>query len=179
MNFRGLAFTMLLALAPAAWAQEQAFANRSTELKERGANDARTLTTLAEGTAVKVISRGGAWTQVEAGGQRGWVSVFHLRFPVTVETSASSGGSALSSLTGALGFGRQASQQTTIATTGIRGLSPEDLKNASPDPAALAKMQSYRSDKAAAERFARDGKLAAVSVEHLGDAPAAPAKGRR
>ncbi len=179
MIFRSLIAAILLTFASASWAQEQAFTNRSTELKERGAADARTVTTLAEGTALKVISRGGGWTQVEAGGQRGWVRVFHLRFPVTVETSSSSGGGALSSLTGALGFGRQASQQTTIATTGVRGLSPEDLKNASPDPAALAKMQSYRSDKAAAERFARDGKLAAVSVEHIGDAPAAPAKGRR
>ena len=165
MDFRAFALVILLAFAPAAWAQEQAFANRSTELKDRGAPDARTVTTLAEGTAVTVISRGGGWTQVEAGGQRGWVRVFHLRFPVSVAAApASGGGGALSGLTGALGFGRQASQQTTIATTGIRGLSPEELKNANPDAAALAKAQSYRADKAAAERFARDGKLAVVQV---------------
>ena len=48
----------------------------------------------------------------------------------------------------------------------LRGLSPEDLKNASPDTAALAKAQSYRADKPAAERFARDGKLAAVTIEY-------------
>jgi hypothetical protein len=47
----------------------------------------------------------------------------------------------------------------------LRGLSPEDLKNASPDTAALAKLQSYRADKASAERFAQDGKLAQVSVD--------------
>lgn len=179
MDFRAFALALLIALAPAAWAQEQAFANRSTELKERGAADARTVTTLSEGAAVTVISRGGGWTQVEAGGQKGWVRVFHLRFPVTVAAAPASGGGALSSLTGALGFGRQSSQQATIATTGIRGLSPEDLKNANPDPAALAKMQSYRADKAAAERFARDARLAAVSIDYIGDAPAAPAKGRR
>jgi SH3 domain-containing protein len=166
MDFRAPVLALFLTLAPAAWGQEQAFANRSTELKERGAADARTLTTLPEGTALKVISRGGGWTQVEAGGQRGWVRVFHLRFPVTVETAPASGSGALSGITGALGFGRQTSQSTTIATTGIRGLSPEDMKNASPDAAALAKAQSYRADKAAAERFAREGKLAAVQVEY-------------
>lgn len=165
MNFRTLATALLLTLSWAASAQEQAFTNRSTELKERGAAEARTLGTLTDGTEVKVIMRGGGWTQVEAGAQKGWVRVFHLRFPATAETSSSSGG-ALSGLTSALGFGRKTSQQATIATTGIRGLSPEDLKNASPDTVALAKAQSYRADKPAAERFARDGRLAAVAVEY-------------
>jgi hypothetical protein len=165
MNFRTLAAAFLLALSGASWAQEQAFTNRSTELKDRGAAEAQTLGTLPENTAVKVLARGGGWTQVEAGAQKGWVRVFHLRFPATVEGSASSG-NPLSGLSSALGFGRKTSQQTTIATTGIRGLSPEDLKNASPDAAALAKAQSYRADKPAAERFARDGKLAAVPVDY-------------
>jgi hypothetical protein len=180
MIARSLAAGFLIVLAAASWAQEQAFTNRSTELKDRGAAEAKTLATLPENTAVKVLARGGGWTQVEAGSQKGWVSVFHLRFPATIEkSSTSSGGNPLSGLSSALGFGRKTSEQTTIATTGIRGLSPEDLKNASPDPAALAKLQSYRADKAAAERFARDAKLAAVVIEYLEETAAAPAKGRR
>lgn len=178
MKLRLATLGFLLALSLAAWAQEQAFTNRSTELKEKGAADARTVTTLSEGTAVTVVSRGGAWTQVEAGGQKGWVRVFHLRFPVAVEKGESSSGG-LSAVTGLLGFGRQQQQPTTIATTGIRGLSSEDLKNANPDAAALARMDSFRADKAGAERFARDGKLAAASVDYVGDSGAAPAKGRR
>ena len=167
MNLRALAMALVCALAPAAWGEEQAFTNRATELKDRGAPEAGTVASLPENTAVRVIARGGGWTQVEAGGQKGWVRVFHLRFPATtVASTQSSGGAALSGLTSALGFGRQASQQTTIATTGVRGLSPEDLKNASPDPAALAKVQSYRADKPTAERFAREGKLATVSVDY-------------
>jgi hypothetical protein len=163
------AFAILLAtFATAAAAQEQAFTNRSTELKDRGANDARTLATLPENTAVKVLARGGGWTRVEASGQSGWLNVFHLRFPATTETTSGGFGSSLGSLFG----GRNTSQKATIATTGIRGLSPEDIKNASPDPAALAKVQSYRADKSAAERFAREGKLAAVAIDYVGDASA-------
>jgi hypothetical protein len=180
MNFRSLALAFLLAIPAAAWAQEQAFTNRSTELKERGADDARTIATLPENTAVKVVSRGGGWTQVEAQAQKGWLRVFHLRFPAAVETSSSSSANPLSGLTSALGFGRSSSSQTTLATTGVRGLSPEDLKNASPDPAALAKLQSFRADKPTAERFARDAKLAAVAIDPLPEGgAAAPAKGRR
>jgi hypothetical protein len=167
MNLRVFALAALLALAPVAWAQEQAFTNRSTELKDKGASEARTLATLPENTAVKVLQRAGGWTRVEAGGQNGWVRVFHLRFPASVESgSSSTGGGFLSGVTSALKGGRGSGQSTTIATTGVRGLSPEDLKNASPDGAALAKAQSYRSDKPTAERFAREGKLTAVAVDY-------------
>lgn len=150
-----------------ALAQEQAFTNRATELRERGAPDAKVVASLPQDTAVKVLARGGAWTRVDANGQVGWVNVFALRFPATVgsASSSSAGGNVLGGLTSLFGGNRQADKPATIATTGIRGLSPEDLKNASPDNAALAKAQGYRADRGAAERFAREGKLATVSVD--------------
>jgi uncharacterized protein YgiM (DUF1202 family) len=163
---RALSFVLLLAAAPLALAEESATTSRSTELKDQGSADARTLTTLREGTAVKVMQRSGGWAKVEAGGQTGWIRVFHLRMAATVETGSSSGaGSALSGLGSFFGGSRNTSGKTTIATTGIRGLSPEDLKNATPDPEALKRMQSYRADKASAERFAREGKLAETRVD--------------
>jgi magnesium transporter len=119
----------ILCLAASAWAQEQAFTNRPTELKDKGAAEARTLATLPADTAVKVIARAGAWTQVQANNQTGFVRAFHLRFPVVVEKGSSSG---LSSITNIFGGGNR-STQATVATTGIRGLSPEELKSASPD----------------------------------------------
>ncbi|MBL0142841.1 MAG: hypothetical protein IPP91_12255 [Betaproteobacteria bacterium] len=153
-----------LSLIGDAFAQDQAFANRATDLKERPAADARTLAPLAADAPVKVLARQGAWTQVEAGTQRGWVRAFHLRFPSTVETSSSGSG-----ITSLFGFGNKKGPETSkVATLGIRGLTPEDFKNASPDPAALKKMQSWRSDKASAERFAREAKLAPVAVAYAG-----------
>jgi hypothetical protein len=168
MKAAAFLFVALLALAAPAWAQDQAFTNRATELRERGAADARAVASLPENTAVKVLSRAGVWTQVDAGGKTGWVNAFHLRFPVAIgKGSAPSGGSIASGITSIFGGGKS-QQQTTLATTGIRGLSPEALKNASPDSAALAKAQSFRADKPAAERFAREGKLASVPVEEGG-----------
>src|SRR5262245_25915145 len=169
----------LLLLPAVALAQEQAFTNRATELKDRGANDAATVASLPENTEVEVLQRAGAWTRVDAGGKQRFVRVFHRRFPAVGEQS-SSGGGFLSGLSSAIG-GRQRSEKTTIATTGIRGLSPEDMKNAAPDSAALAKMQQNRSDKPGAERFAREGKLAAVSVNYVeeGSAPAEEQPRRR
>jgi len=164
-------------------AQEQAFTNRSTELKDKGAPEGRTLATLPDNTSVKVVQRSGGWTRVEASGQSGGVRAFHLRFPTgvrafhlrfpTVVESSSSGGSMLGGL-----FGRPKQQQASIATTGIRGLSADDFKTANPDVAALGRLQSYRVDKGAAERFAREARLVSVSISYLME-EATSSKGRR
>lgn len=170
MAIRPLLALVLAALlwAGAARAQDQASTNRATDLKERPATNARTLAPLAAESQVKVISRQGGWTQVESGTQRGWVRAFHLRFRSTVETSESGG--SVGGLTSIFGFGgRKGPETSRIATIGIRGLTPEDFKNASPDPAALRKLQSFRADKASAERFAREAKLAPVAVAYAGE----------
>jgi hypothetical protein len=159
-----LASLLLLVLAAApAFAQEQAFTNRATELKESGDAGARTVASLPENTPVKVLARAGAWTRIEANGQSGFVRVFHLRFPASVESSSSSGGNPFSAIAGALGG--KSNKQANLATTGVRGISQDDVKNAAPDAQALAKMQSYRADKGEAQRFAREGKLAESKVE--------------
>jgi len=156
---------LFLGLAAPVFAQGQAFTNRATDLKADSAEQSATVARLNENSEIKVLSRAGAWTKVDAGGKIGFVRAFHLRFPTTVATESSSGGGGfLSGLSSALG-GRPRSQQAGIQTVGVRGLSPEELKNAAPDQAALAKAQSYRADKGAAERFAREGRLSPVSVD--------------
>jgi hypothetical protein len=161
---QSLLMVLLLAATLSALAQEQAFTNRATELKERGDEGARTLTSLPENTPLKVLARAGAWTRVEAGGQAGFVRMFHLRFPAAVEGASSSSGNAFSAIGGFIS-GQKGNKQANLATTGVRGISQDDVKNAAPDAAALAKMQSYRADRGAAERFAREGRLAEAKVE--------------
>ena len=152
--------------APLALAQEVAFTNRSTELREQASSDARAIATLRENTELRVTQRASGWARAEAGGQSGWVRIFHIRFPAVAQGGTSSGVSgALSSLTSMVS-GRSTTHSSTLATTGIRGLSPEDLKNATPDAEALQRMKSYRADKASAERFAKEGKLAASPVDY-------------
>jgi hypothetical protein len=154
---------IFLGLAVPAWAQSQAFTKRATDLKDSSSDQAKTVASLKENTEVKVLQRAGGWTKVEAGGQAGWVNVFHLRFATTATTD-SSGGGFLGGLSSAIG-GRPKSQQAGIQTVGVRGLDPEQLKNAAPNNEALAKAQSYRADKPAAERFAREGKLTTNTVD--------------
>lgn len=168
-TMKSLLISFVLALASfAAAAQDQAFTNRATELKATASADAASVASLPENTSVAVLARQGAWTRVEASGKQGWVRAFHLRFAAIVQAQSSSAGGALAGLGSALGFGRR-DAKANVATTGIRGLSPEDLKNASPDAEALAKSRTYRADKPAAERFAREGKLSTVSVDYEGE----------
>jgi hypothetical protein len=168
-----------LLAATGALAQEAAFTNRATELKDKAAFEAVVIIPLPADTPVKVVSRSSGWTKVEVNGKTGWVRVFHLRFPASVEASSSSSSGGF---LGGLFASRPKQDGTKLATVGIRGLSEEDMKNASPNPEALKKMQSYRVDKAGAERFAREGKLVTASVSYGDDSPAsasaAPKGGR-
>lgn len=164
-TLRCLLALLVLVLPLAAFAQDQAFTNRDTELKERADAASATVAPLPADTAVKVLARAGAWTQVQAAGKTGFVRVFHLRFPATVEGSSSSSGSNPFAALGGLIGGNKPDERAKLASTGVRGLSREDVKNANPDAQALAKMQSYRADKPEAQRFAREGRLAEKKVD--------------
>jgi hypothetical protein len=162
---RFLLALVLVVLPLAAAAQDQAFTNRDTELKERADAGSATIASLASNTPVKVVTRAGAWTQVQAEGKTGFVRVFHLRFPASVEGASSSGGSNPFAALGGLIGGNKTDERAKLASTGVRGLSKEDVKNANPDAEALRRMQSYRVDKSDAQRFAREGKLAERRVD--------------
>ena len=157
----------LCALASLACAQDQAFTNRSTDLKEQAAAESRVLATLPENTPVRVLARAGQWTRVDASGAAGFIRVFHLRFPVVME-SPSSSGNPLTSLGSALGLGKPGARGTSTATLGVRGLDKDQVQSASPDTEALRRLQSFRVDQAGAERFAREGKLTEVSIDYEG-----------
>jgi hypothetical protein len=67
-------------------------------------------------------------------------------------------------------------QRAQSATLGVRGLSAEDLRSAAPDGQALNQLKSFAITKGDAERFAKDARLATVTVAELA---AEAAKGRK
>jgi hypothetical protein len=177
MPWRSILLAAFLAASSLAFAQEQAFTNRSTELMDKASAEGKAVTKLNADTPVKVVQRAGAWTRVDANGQQGFVRAFYLRFPTTVESSSWSGG-VLGGLTGGLFGGKSQPKSATVATTGIRGLSEEDFKNAAPDMVALQKLQSYRVDKGTGDRFGAEARLVSVSINYLME-EAVQSSGRR
>lgn len=140
---------------------EPATTTRSTELKAQPTSDAITLATLPEKEKIETIKRQGAWIQVKsADGKIGWLRMLSLRLGNSESQKTTSG---LGSL---LGFGRSTTTGGTV-TTGVRGLSEEDLENAKPNPAELEKMEKFSVNKTQAKRFATSAKLQSQDLEYL------------
>ena len=153
--------TLLLLLAvPLLAAAEPATLIRATELKQEPATDATTVAKLPENAAVETLERKGGWTRIKAGASEGWVRMLSLRFGGPGE--AKKGDSGLSQLFNVARTGTSGAQ----VTTGARGLDAEQLANAQPNPAELAKLAGFAADPDAAASFAAKGKLSATAVEY-------------
>ena len=143
--------------------------NRATEMYKLPDSDSPVVEKLASKTQVHVVERKGKWHRViAASNATGYVNMMHLRGETIVVASASEPGF-LSSVTGALsGASGSGSQKSQGATLGIRGLlREEDLKNATPNLAALQKARSFKSDAGEAERFAREASLKKTEVSMI------------
>jgi peptidoglycan hydrolase-like protein with peptidoglycan-binding domain len=140
---------------------------------------------LAKGTELAVIRRQGAWLEVrvEGGGAEGWVKQVSVRAAetATAPSKTESGGFFANLARGVsrlLGGASETPQDQGNVTVGIRGLAPEDLASAVPNPGELDKMESFRADRDQAYRFASAEKLTAQTIEYIPDPDAAaPATG--
>ena len=136
-----------------------------TALKQQPFADAQTVATLPASTAVEVIKRQGGWIQVKpAGGAEGWLKMSSIKLG-TGKTDAK-GDSGLNSLLNVASSGRSGNTGVTVAT-GVRGLTPEDLKNAKPAPEAVKELDRLPAGKKEGESFASSGKLQSKNIDYL------------
>ena len=156
-----IALCLLLGFAPTVWAGGYAYTIRPTELKTKPYTDAKTLTSLPPRTRVEVLTRQASWTQVKSASFSGWVKMLNLKLELNVQNKRGDNG--LRALFNVASTGRSSS----TVTTGIRGLSEEQLKNATPNPQALQDAKRYAVSREAARRYAEEGKLHAQSVDYL------------
>ncbi len=140
------------------YAQELLSTNRSTELRAQPDDSASSLQPLAAQSKVQLLERKGAWSRVKTESQTGWVRMMHLRGGAVLEEQpqSGSGGSFMSGVNRLLGGDRQTNTRAQSATLGVRGLSPEELKTATPNPQQLAALKSFAANKPEAERFAKE-----------------------
>lgn len=152
--------TMLIGLSDTLLAGEAGTVIKSSELKAKPFNDASNISVLEASSSVEIISRQGAWMQVKASkGGSGWVRMFNIR--TEAGKQASDGGM------DKLGKMYKTGSSGSAVTTGIKGLSAEDLKLAQPNQAELQKMNNYRSNGSDTRQFAQQGKLNPQHVEYL------------
>lgn len=154
------ALILYASLAAPVYAWQVAYTVRSTEIKKLPFSDAATVGTLAEKASVNVMLRQGGWVKINSDKGNGWVRMLSLRGDSTTKKSGDTG---LQSL---INVGRSGSSGITM-TTGVRGLSEEDLKNAHPNPGEFEKLKNYAANKAKAEKFGRDAKLKTNQLDYL------------
>jgi len=158
---RLIAGCLAFGLCASAWAAEEAYTIRATELKAKPYSDALTVLTLPARSKVIVLQRRSSWNQVKSGETTGWVKMLGLQLARGATDRRADNG-----LRSLFNVARSGGSGATV-TTGVRGLSEEQLKNALPDPGALQALERYAADRRAAQRFAAQGKLQAQRVDYL------------
>lgn len=136
---------------------------RTTDLRDKPANDGAMLRVVPANTAVEVAERQGGWYKVAVEGQAGWMRLSAVRFGATTAGAGPQGGSS------ALGFlqsGRSAVTKGSV-TTGVRGLSEEGLQRAEPNHAAVAALDGLAVTGDDARKHAGELPLLAANVAYV------------
>lgn len=150
-----------VAVAGGAFAAELAYTVRPTEMKAKPFSDASTITKLAESSKVDVLARQTSWIQVKADGNNGWVKMLSLRF------DQPQAGSTANSNVGVLFNIAATGKGGSTATTGVRGINEENLRNPTPNMTALREVNERNVSPAEVQAFAKAGKLMPKSLDYV------------
>lgn len=132
---------------------------KATELRSQPQGSAGVVVMLRTKDRVDITSRKGAWASVKTStGKKGWVRVLALRTGSGHRGDTGIGAMASVFKTGSSG---------NTVSTGVKGLSEEQLQNATPNPAEVERLDSHAVNATDARSFAKQGKLAARQVDHL------------
>ena len=118
--------------------------------------DAKTVGSLNKNDSVEILTKKGAWLQVKSKKNTGWVRLLSVK----------RGGTSPSSSVADIASGRTGTGKV-VSTTGIRGLSAEELKAAKFNEEEMKKMESYQASSSDAQSFATAGGLSANKMAYL------------
>ena len=158
-SMAALLVTFLLAMGTTL-AGEAGTAFKADDLKAEPFRDAKTVGSLTPGDNVEILEKQGGWFQVKSAKGSGWVRMLSIRRGEARKGSGDAAG-VLGLASGRAGTGH------VVATTGIRGLSEEELKAAKYNEMELKKAESFAATEAEARKFAAEGKIVARKVEYL------------
>ena len=140
-----------------ALAGDSATAIKIDSLRAEPFADAKTVGSLNKNESIEILSKKGAWLQVKSKKSTGWVRLLSVK-----RGGASSSGSSIADVaSGRTGTGK------VVATTGIRGLSAEELKTAKFNEVEMKKMESHTLIPSDGQSFASAGGLNATKMTYL------------
>ena len=149
---------LLSLLLPAiAFAGDAGTALKADILRAEPYADAKTAGNLNKNDVVDILAKKGAWLQIKTKSASGWVRILSVK-----RGGASASNSSIADIaSGRTGTGK------VVSTTGIRGLSAEELKAAKFNEDEMKKMESYQTSNGDAQSFATAGGLSANKMAYL------------
>lgn len=158
-----LAIAMFMATiiisAPSALAAEAGIALKADNLRAEPYADAKITGRFVKNEKLQILSKQGAWLKVKTAKTTGWVRLLSVRRGTS--TTAVSTAGALSVASGRAGIGQ------VVATTGVRGLSEQDLKSAEFSEAQISKLESHTLSASQGQQFADTVGLKAIKFNYL------------
>lgn len=121
--------------------------------------DAKTVGSLNKNDSVDILSKKGAWLKVKSKKSTGWVRLLSVKRGGVSKSDHASGIASVAS--GRAGTGK------VVSTTGIRGLSAEELKAAKFNEAEMKQLESYTLSAADAQSFAKAGGVNATQLSYF------------
>lgn len=158
MKFKSI-FVGLCLLMPIAALAEVGSALKNDTLRKEPYADAKSAGSLTRGESVQIVKKQGAWLQVKTKKTTGWVRLLSVKRGSSTGSNQSAG--VLAAASGRAGTGQ------VVSTTGIRGLSEDELKAAKFNEAEINAMESYTQSADAGRQFANAGKLKTTSFSNL------------
>lgn len=150
-----------LLLPGLALAAESGTALKADSLRAEPYADARATGKLVRGDKLTILSKKGGWLKVKTAKGSGWVRLLSVRRGGTAASSGTQAKGVLDVASGRAGTGK------VVATTGVRGLSAEELKSAKFNEAEIKAMESHAQSAAQGKQFAAGGSLKATSLSYL------------
>jgi len=146
-------------LAPFAVMAETGSVLKNDILRKEPFADAKSAGSLTRGESVQILKKQGAWLQVKTQKTTGWVRLLSVKRGASTSGSQSAGVLAVAS--GRAGTGQ------VVSTTGVRGLSEDELKAAKFNGAEISAMEGYTTSAETARQFASQGQLKTTAFANL------------
>ncbi len=140
-------------------ATETGSALKNDDMRVEPFADAKITGTFTRGESLEILNKKGAWLQVKSKSKTGWVRLLSIKRGTS--TTSNQGAGILVAASGRAGTGQ------VVSTTGIRGLSAEELKAAKFNEAEVKTMGNYTESAQQGKQFANAGGLKTIAFSNL------------
>lgn len=122
--------------------------------------DAKSTGSLSRGESLEILKKQGAWLQVKTKKSIGWVRLLSVKRGASSAKGNQTEG-VLAAASGRAGTGQ------VVSTTGIRGLSEQELKAAKFNETDIKTLEGYTQTAEQGKKFAAVGELKAVTFSNI------------